>query len=266
MAPDRSTRREFLRTAAGAAVFAWHSGLGGETMPTRNHDEAPQQGRIKFIRLSATRLEEMRRFYGTLLGLPIHGETKDSLTIRFGRTLIAFDEVPETQDPFYHFAFNIPENKFTSAKKWLGQRCPLLRDSETGADELFFEKWNAHAVYFQDPSGNIGELIARHTLPGTTRGDFDVEDILYASEIGLVSPNPAELVEAIAREFGLKPYLSTFFMGDERGMFVLPTVDRPWIPERRQKAAIFPAEIELAGYSGKELRLPALPYVIRGTA
>jgi hypothetical protein len=187
------------------------------------------------------------------------------LTIRFGSTLIEFVEVPETLEPFYHFAFNIPENKFTSAKQWLGRRCPLLRDSETGADELFFKKWNAHAVYFQDPSGNIGELIARHTLPSRTKGGFGAEDILYASEIGLVSPNPDRLVEAIAREFGLKPYPSTFFMGDERGMFVLPSVDRPWIPERRQKAAVFPVEVELAGRSGKEFRPSELPYVIRET-
>ena len=223
-----------------------------------NHGKTEAQGRLRFIRLAATRLDEMRHFYGTLWGLRVQGEEKNSLAIRFGSTLIEFQARPQTLKPFYHFAFNIPENKFTSAKKWLGQRCPLLRDSETGADELFSKMWNAHAVYFQDPSGNIGELIARHSLPAAATGDFDVEeDILYASEIGLVSPNPAELAEAIAREFGLKPYPSIFFMGDERGMFVLPSVDRPWIPERRQKAAIFPAEIELAGHGGQELRLPA---------
>lgn len=260
-----STRREFLRTTAGAAVLAWHSGLVGETLPMGSREQAQQQGRIRFIRLNATCLEEMRRFYGTLLGLPIHAETKNSLTIRFGSTLIEFVDVPKTQEPFYHFAFNIPENKFASAKEWLGQRCPLLRDNETDADELFFKKWNAHAVYFQDPNGNIGELIARHTLPSTAKGGFGVNDILYASEIGLVSPNPDELVEAIARDFGLLPYNSTFFMGDERGMFVLPAVDRLWIPERRQKAAVFPVEVELAGHGGKELRPAELPYVIRGT-
>ena len=247
-------------------MFAWHSGLPGKELLAKSRDKAEQPGRFTFIRLKATRLEEMHRFYGTILGLPLNGETKDSLTVRFGSTLIEFAQGPENDEPFYHFAFNISENKFATAKQWLGQRCPLLRDSEDNADEQFFDIWNAHAVYFQDPSGNIGELIARHTLPSTKEGDFDVEDILYASEIGMVSGDPSELVEAIAREFGLKPYPSPFFMGDERGMFVLPSVGRPWIPQRRQKAAVFPAEVELTGHGDKELRLSELPYLIRGKA
>jgi catechol 2,3-dioxygenase-like lactoylglutathione lyase family enzyme len=266
MPSHRSTRRDFLRTSAGAAVFAWHSDLRGNALPARGQEKGEQQGRFAFIRLHATRLEEMRRFYGTVLGLPLDRETKDSLTVRFGGTRIEFTQHPGDHDPFYHFAFNIPENKFAAAKKWLGLRCPLLRDSEDGADELFFETWNAHAVYFQDPSGNVGELIARHTLSSAAKGDFDVEDILYASEIGLVSGDPSVLAEAITREFGLKPYPTTFFMGDERGMFVLPSVGRPWIPERRQKATVFPAEVELTGHGAKELRPSELPYVLCGKA
>jgi catechol 2,3-dioxygenase-like lactoylglutathione lyase family enzyme len=259
-----STRRNFLRAAAGAAVFAWHAGLRSKMLPPGNPHKDEQQGRFTLIRLHATRLEEMRRFYNTVLDLPVHGETKDSLSIRFGSTLIEFAQRDGNDAPFYHFAFNVPENKFAAAKKWLAKRCPLLRDSETGADEQFFEQWNAHAVYFQDPSGNIGELIARHTLPSAAKGDFGADDILYASEIGLVSADPNLLVEIIAREFGLKPYPSPFFMGDERGMFVLPPVGRPWIPECRQHAAVFPVEVELAGHGGKELCPPDLPYVIRG--
>lgn len=260
------TRRDFLRTSVGAAVFAWHTGLRGNALLAGGQEKAEQQGRFTLIRLHATRLEEMRRFYGTILGLPLHGESNDSITVRFGGTRIEFTQHPGDQEPFYHFAFNIPENKFAAAKEWLSRRCPLLRDSEDGADEQFFEAWNAHAIFFQDPSGNIGELIARHTLSNSAKGDFDVEDILYASEIGLVSGDPSVLVEAITRGFGLKPYPSTFFMGDERGMFVLPRVGRPWIPERHQKAAVFPAEVELTGHGAKEFRPSELPYVLRGKA
>jgi catechol 2,3-dioxygenase-like lactoylglutathione lyase family enzyme len=240
--------------------------LRGKALPAGGLENGDEHGRFTLIRLHAMRLEEMSRFYGTILGLPIHGETKDSLTVRFGGTRIEFTQHAGDHEPFYHFAFNIPENKFAAAKKWLGQRCPLLRDNGDGADEQFFKKWNAHAVFFQDPSGNIGELIARHTLSSAAKGDFDVEDILYASEIGLVSEDPTVLVDAISREFGLKPYPTTFFMGDERGMFVLPNLGRPWIPERRQKAAVFPTEVELTGHGAKELRPSELPYVLRGKA
>ncbi len=259
------TRRKFIRTSA-AAVLGWHAALRSAAPPAGVQDKAPAGGRFTFLKLDATRLDDMRRFYTGTLNLPLHAETADSLTVRFGDTLIEFTAARGKQEPFYHFAFNVPEKKFPGAKAWLAKRCPLLRDSRSGDDELFFRFWNAHAVYFQDPSGNIGELIARHTLPSTAQGPFDVDDILYASEIGLVSRDPGALAGTIAQEFGLKPYPNDFFMGDERGMFVLPAVGRPWIPQRRQEAEIFPAEVHMIGHGSRELRPLELPYVIRRKA
>jgi hypothetical protein len=257
------SRRRFLEDASIAAlVLSWHS-LGQTACAEPSVAPREDQPRFSALRLQTARLDEMRRFYLKTLGLPLDHDGKSGFGIHFGKSVIEFTAA-EQGEPFYHFAFNIPENKFAAAKAWLAKRCPLLKDNTNGSDETFFQHWNAHAVYFQDPGGNIGELIARHTLPNAAEGDFEERDILYVSEIGLVSKDPESLGNSIEENFGFQSYLGqSMFMGDERGLFVLPPVDRLWIPERRQKAAVHPAEVVIAGDSGKVWQPPELPYVLR---
>jgi len=267
MAQKPLSRRSFLRDASAfAAVLAWHAdGGAAAAQQATQRPSAPKndEPRFSFLRLQASRLDEMRRFYLKTLVLPLHREGKSSLSVRFGRTVIEFTAA-EKGEPFYHFAFNVPENKFKQAKDWLARRCPLLRDSSSGDDEIFFKAWNAHAVYFRDPSGNIGELIARHTLKNARNGAFDEQDILYASEIGLPSRAPEQLATGLSENLRLRQYHdSSMFIGDERGLFVLPPTGRPWIPDRRQRAAVFAAEITFQGNGVKEYRPPELPYVLQ---
>lgn len=231
-------------------------------MATKLQPGDPGHVRFKTLRLQATRLEEMRKFYSRTLGFPLLDEQNNSLTVKFGGTAIEFAEQRGTAEPFYHFAFNISENKFPQAKAWLAARCPLLK-SPQGADEFFFEFWNAHAVYFQDPAGNIVELIARHTLDNSRRGDFELEDVLYASEIGLASEDPASLGRELGERFGLAGG-GSLFVGDASGFFVLPEVGRLWIPEERQRATKNPVDVTLvAGPNAVEFLPPDLPYRIR---
>ncbi len=69
------------------------------------------------------------------------------------------------------FAFNIPENQFREAKAWLASRVEIARPN--GSDEIFYDDWNAHAVYFPDPGGNLVEFIARHNLPDRSEREFN---------------------------------------------------------------------------------------------
>jgi catechol 2,3-dioxygenase-like lactoylglutathione lyase family enzyme len=264
-----STRRSFLRTASAfATVLAWHPASDAVgAPPAASNNKVHGSPRFRHLQLQAKNLEELRTFYTKTLGVPLRADTENSFTLAFGQTLIEFQRAPGEQDPFYHFAFNIPENKFRQAKDWLRSRCPLLKDNLSGADELYFRNWNSHATYFQDPSGNIAELIARHTLPNASDGEFGAHDILYVSEIGLVAAEPDQLVTGIDHAFGLKPYLGDkFFVGDEYGLFVLPRVGRPWIPERRQQAGVFPARVTMTGDGKKEFNAPGLPYCVRREA
>lgn len=82
----------------------------------------------------------------------------------------------------YHFAINVPQNQFEDAVTWLSDRVELLSDTETGDSEIFFEDWNAHAVYCLDPAGNLLELIARHDLSNDSDRPFGSENFLEVSE------------------------------------------------------------------------------------
>ena len=118
---------------------------------------------IDELNLFATDLGALREFYEGVLGLPIVEHDDGTLAIQADMSRLIFRQAPEGWNGEYHFAFDIPENRFQDAKAWLSERVPLLRDAE-GNDEFDFESWNAHAIYFFDPAENIVEFIARHLL------------------------------------------------------------------------------------------------------
>src|SRR5262245_7878322 len=119
--------------------------------------------------LTAAPLADMKRFYHQTLGLRVLEEKADRLTIAGGETRITFIQAgPNDGKPFYHFAFNIPENKIVAARDWQKQRGPLLpipahqRATALGDDIVDYSHWNAHSVFFFDPAENVVEYIARH--------------------------------------------------------------------------------------------------------
>nr|WP_144025369.1 hypothetical protein [Paenibacillus rhizosphaerae] len=114
----------------------------------------------------------MKEFYANKLGFPVEFQTKDSFTVRVGETALSFVRDDGAVRPHYHYALNIPENQIVEAKEWLlRQGCPLLNAApmefqgiDASEDIAFFRGTNAHAIYFEDPSGNLVELIARHSM------------------------------------------------------------------------------------------------------
>ena len=113
------------------------------------------------------------------------------LAIRAGTTKILFKQAPSDFDGAYHFAFNIPENQYHPARKWISTRIPLLKD-KSGKEDFTSESWNSDSIYISDPAGNILEFIARHTLKNAVDGDYDSSQILNVSEKGLPSENVIE--------------------------------------------------------------------------
>lgn len=222
------------------------------------------RNRFSHLRLRASQPQRLRNFYAETLGLPLAKPDGGAFSVGVGTSRIEFEQAPSGTDPFYHFAFNISENKFVTAKNWLKNRTPLLKN-DAGQDEIFFRAWNAHAVYFKDPGGNIGELIARHTMDNARSGEFSMEDLLCVSEIGCPAEQPEEVGVALESTFGLKRYLnSPMFVGDEHGLFVLPPVGRPWIPEGVQKAAAHPVDVVIRDdHEGRHATWASLPYTVR---
>jgi catechol-2,3-dioxygenase len=251
-------RRRFLERAAVLLPAMHIGGFAASAAHGMTNDQAPatspQPARIARLRLSSHAVPKMASFYRDTLGLPVAPIEGDRISVTCGETVIEFAPAPDGTQPFYHFAFNIPHNKLDKAIEWMKPRHPLfVRDD---GDVVFhFERWDAHAVYFIDPSGNIVEFIARHTLKNDAPGSFDVGDILCASEIGVVTPDVDATADQLRRDLGLNNYklASEAFcpVGDEHGLFIVFKVGRIWLASKHG-TKVFPAHAHVRG----ELKAP----------
>jgi hypothetical protein len=151
-----------------------------------------------------------------------------------------------------HYAINVAPHRFHEAVRWARERVELLHD------DVPFPDWRARSAYFYDPAGNIVELIARERAPGS-------ELFLEVSEVGLPVTDVTGAVAFLERELGL-PHFSgdrTSFsaVGDDRGLFIVVPVGRPWLFTDRPAPAD-PIEVTIEG-EPRELRLPGSGHVIR---
>ena len=145
-------------------------------------------------------------------------------------------------DPFYHFALLVPGDRFDAAHAWADERFELVG----GVFE--FENWDARAVYFLDPAGNIVELIAHRGLEENGRtGEFDGGEIVGFSELGLVGERAERL-----RTLGLLLWAGTIddperlaFVGEKGRTLILAEEGRGWLPTGRPAEA-HPVEFKLA--------------------
>lgn len=204
---------------------------------------------IKELILKAGSVSVLKNFYSNILDLNVETTGDREITIKAGSTKIKFTELKNgSENPFYHFAFNIPENLFAEAKSWISERVDLIKSGDE--DEFDFKSWNAHSVYFYDPAGNIVELIARHNLKNSSIEKFSGNSILNVSEIGLPVRNVGGFFEKIKNELQI-PFFSgdgkTFTAaGNDDGLFIIVPEGRKWFPDC-PAAKIYPVEIKISG-------------------
>lgn len=215
------------------------------------------------LRLATDRLSDIRDFYVNTLDFPLLDESCASLTLGAGETRLVFEQGDAAQ---YHVAFNIPENQFVEAKRWLAQRVPLLMTE--GKDEVHWSAWNAHALYFFDPAGNIVEFIARHNLSNATSEPFSSRSICQVSEVGLSVANVRQVVEGLQTALGVGVFdagdsENFTAMGDDYGLLIVVKRGRAWFPTSDQRADCYPLELTLRGGTSKQFVLPGLPYHLR---
>jgi catechol 2,3-dioxygenase-like lactoylglutathione lyase family enzyme len=221
----------------------------------------PKNSRFSKIILYTSKLEEQYEFYNKVLGFPIVHKDKKQFTIQLGESVLQFKKAKEGTEPLYHYAINIPSNKYNEAKKWLSDRTSLLLNGN-GGEIFYFDFWDAHAMYFKDPSGNIGELIARHSLKNDSDGEFGISDLLCVSEIGTPVNNPSDFASELKKEYGLEAYGESMFIGDENGMFVVVKINRSWFPEFKVKASIHPTDIFISDNGKEAYQYKDYPYKI----
>ena len=271
--PDR---RCFLGwTSAAGAFLAAHECAEADQ---RRSDAAPaaDSPRIRSLELqTAPPLAKMKEFYHSTLGLRVAEDKPDRLTIDAGQTRVIFRPADKDHgQPFYHFAFNIPENKLLAAHKWQSKRTTLLpiperlRDPKFPDDVVHYRHWDAHSVFFFDPAGNVVEYIARHTLKNAAAGAFGSADILYASEIAFVVDDVTAGVAGLTESVGVGPYKSTSdefaALGDELGLLLVMKRGRVISFDSPDKKAVtvYPTTATVRGDRKTTYKVPKFPYQV----
>jgi catechol-2,3-dioxygenase len=270
-------RRRFLGSAAAtAAFFAVHDlELAGVQAPAPAQDE-PRRPRILSLELvTGTPLDAMKAFYGKTLDLRVMDERPDRFSVEAGETKLTFVASPDTANgrpPFYHFAFNIPENKIVKALEWQKARTPLLSIPERNRAAGFppevvdYRHWNAHSIFFLDPAGNVVEYIARHDLKNGDTSPFSWTDLLYVSEIGLVVDDVAAAAAGIKEMAALAPYkgASAEFtaMGDEYGLVLVMKRGRvvDFTGDANHGVQVYRTGVNLRGAKAAKHQLAPHPY------
>jgi catechol 2,3-dioxygenase-like lactoylglutathione lyase family enzyme len=207
---------------------------------------------FRHVRLRATAhaLGELEAFYGNRLGLPglRIGETQLELALGEG-------------EPFYHFAFLVPGNRFDAALDWIGGLAELLPDPETGDVVFDFQSWDGQACYFHDPAGNIVELTAHRAIGAAdatdATGPFSGSELLGFSELGLVGDR-ATMAGILRFALNMPLWQGTVededrlaFVGEKGRTLILAPVGRGWLPTGRL-AERHPVEAVLTGPPSRE--------------
>lgn len=205
------------------------------------------------LQLLTNNLKQTHEFYSKILGLEIIESQEDCITFKAGSSTLTFIQSP-IPDPLYHFAFNIPSNKFEEALAWMEAKVEILPVSDTSkiAD---YTNWNAKAFYFFDFTGNIVELIARFDLNNYSDQPFTSSSIAEISEIGIVVDDVYNRSEEITSThhlpiFSKQPRLENFAaIGDDNGLFIVVDKQKNWFPTNLQ-AKPFPAKATIH-YDGR---------------
>ena len=207
---------------------------------------------IPELQLLSSNISQTKKFYYEILGMRIIHADESSIKISAGQSTLLFKKV-NGQNPFYHFAFTIPANKFNEAFAWANKKVELIPITPT-SNIADFKNWNAKAFYFYDNNQNIVEFIARFDLDNNSDKVFDGSSIYSISEIGIVVDNAKEYSKKLLEEHGLNyfshqpPQDDFVAIGDDNGLFIVVNNKRNWYPTSKPSEKFWKAiRIEQGG-------------------
>lgn len=214
-------------------------------------------------------MPELTAFYSGTLGLGSVPAAKGDVAVAVGDATLEFRAGHGC--PFYHYAFLVPGDRFDAAHRWAAERVAILPDENTGEEVFDFEHWDARAVYFHDPAGSIGELIAHRGIGASdAAGRFHPDELLGFSEVGIVG-DPPLLADSLVHTFALTIWSGSVseegrlgFVGEKARTLILSRAGRPWLPTGRPAEA-HRVEVVLTGVGDGEVQLASGGYV-RGEA
>ena len=204
--------------------------------------------KIKELHLLSDNIIETELFYNNVLNVKTEDKNLNTVSFNVGSTKIIFIQTKTNIKPVYHFAFDIPNNKFEEAFEWMKARTQLIPVIDENNFVSKFDLWNAKSFYFYDNNLNLLELICRFDVNNETKKPFDSSSILYASEIGIVSESASQTADFLINKYGIKEFTkqagtdSFTALGDDYGLLVLVNNQRNWFPTN-DLAKSFPTKI-----------------------
>ncbi|HLQ70878.1 MAG TPA: hypothetical protein VK142_03705 [Bacillota bacterium] len=151
---------------------------------------------FKKVVFQTNKLKSLQRFYANVLELDVLDRTEQHFTVKIGTTDVTFQQTEKNAQ--YHFAINIPGNQFVIMKYWIQDRLTLNKNG--GLNEIYYSSFDADSMYFEDPAGNLIELIGRRHKD--LFGSLTKEAFFNVSEVALISKNVSEIGEAL-QDFGI---------------------------------------------------------------
>lgn len=254
-------------SAALLAMFESHTMFANEPLKVAPSEKRPLINSLRLLTTSP--ISELKNFYEKVLGLPVSSVQDQSLTVQAGKSVITFIKTDAESRPFYHFAFNIPENKIEKAFAWQRNRTPVIHPNPSGQRDAIvnFRHWNAHSIFFLDPAGNLLEYIARHDLKNRADGEFSISDILYVSEIGLIVDNVGQTGATIQDSLNLSSYRPSenfIPIGDEYGLLLMIQKGRVWSsnPNQTNQVGVFKTSVSISHPAASGWKSTEYPYEI----
>lgn len=201
--------------------------------------------KLQFLQLNTNNLSKLYHFYINLLEFPLLKEQEEAFSFQTGETIFEFKKGP--QKAYYHFAFNIPVGQIKSASNWLEQEKKIKVLPFQGNRIVNFKAWEAKALYFYDPAGNIVEFISREPLGIKSQEVFHANSIISVSEIGLPLMDVERIVQLLEEISKVEIYSGDrrrfCAIGDPKGLFILvDQAEKDWIPND-DPAIAFPLKV-----------------------
>jgi catechol 2,3-dioxygenase-like lactoylglutathione lyase family enzyme len=206
--------------------------------------------KIQKLSLQSHDLASLKPFYCDVLGFPLLSSSAEAFSIQCGQSVLEFVQGPKA---YYHFAYNVYPDQILSIEAWLAARgIPLLPFEDERIVQ--FPNWDAEAIYFYDPVGNILEFIARRCLPQRGNPTFSIDETIGICEIGFANYAMDTVPEQLQAVLGLPIFGASrpnfCALGDDHGLFILvDAADKLWIPNM-EPALPFPFQATI-GAKGK---------------
>ncbi|MDI4643607.1 VOC family protein [Cohnella hashimotonis] len=221
--------------------------------------------RIQHVQLLTKHLGQLKAFYINELGLPLAKDSDNTFTVGIGRSGLTFVQTRNAEDPFYHFAFDIPRNKIDESIAWLQSIGVAIHVFPDYSNRVYSESWNSTSIYFHDAGGNIVEFIARHDCGPDIDTPFTADSLISISEIGLVVSDVNKVKDAMHADCFINEYKngheSFAAVGDEDGLFILSATGRVWLGSDI-KAQVFKTEVTVEGSQAGVYAVGEYPYTL----